>query len=98
MREVVDSVETAASGQGPTVLSLILRARPTLLLVLAAVGLAAGALLPWFSVSSWSVLTLIGGAVVVLLALVTEVVFSLRKGEFGGYHRGSLRECGTLVR
>jgi heavy metal translocating P-type ATPase len=28
-------------------------------------------------------LTLIGGAVVVLLALVTEVVFSLRKGEFG---------------
>ncbi|AYG63578.1 heavy metal translocating P-type ATPase [Rhizobium jaguaris] len=83
MSEIADPSDKADVNRRSSIYSLILRTWPTLLLVLAATGLAAGALLQWFAFPSWSVLILVGATVAVLSALVLEVLFSLRKGEFG---------------
>ncbi|MDL2410279.1 heavy metal translocating P-type ATPase [Rhizobium calliandrae] len=83
MSEITDPLSKADVKRGSGIQSLIPRAWPTLLLVLAAAGLAAGALLQWFAIPSWSVLILVSATVAVLSALVLEVLFSLRKGEFG---------------
>ncbi|MFS8115081.1 heavy metal translocating P-type ATPase [Rhizobium jaguaris] len=83
MSEIADPSDKADVNRRSSIYSLILRTWPTLLLVLAATGLAAGALLQWFAFPSSSVLILVGATAAVLSALVLEVLFSLRKGEFG---------------